>query len=315
MPRSLRSWLRPLNRGLVSFPPMRALIDRELAERGAADWSAPVVDRFINGPAGGAYGVTRAEKADFAKAFVSITANIESGTPSAVHCVLAEAILSIPPDADGAIVECGVWKGASSASLSRVCHRIGRRLIVCDSFEGLPHEGNKRHIGLHTQVYGHYREGMFKGALNEVQTNIQEHGNIDACEFIQGYFNESLAQLAGPVAFAFLDVDLESSTRDCLRALWPLLNDNAYLYSDDAGDLDVVKVFFDDPWWQAEVGCTAPGFVGSGCGLPLRPTYSSLGYTRKLGHFDPAAWRRVSFLDYPDEDSPESNRNKNSDSV
>jgi hypothetical protein len=43
--------------------------------------------------------------------------------------------------------------------------------------------------------------------------------------------------------------------------------------------------------------------VGSGCGLPLSATYSSLGYTRKFGAFEEAAWRRMPFLHYP-EDAP-----------
>ena len=171
---------------------------------------------------------------------------------------------------------------------------------MCDSFQGLPDEGEKRHVGLHTGVYGHYQQGMFAGSEAEVRNNIALHGLLDPCEFLPGYFEDSLAQLKRPVAFAFLDVDLEQSTRDCLRYLWPLLVDGGFVYADDAGDLDVVKTYFDDPWWQAQLGQPAPGFVGSGCGLPLSPEYSSIGYTRKLGDFDPTQWKRMPFLHYPE---------------
>jgi O-methyltransferase len=226
---------------------------------------------------------------------------VPSGTPPLVHEALAEAVLSLPVETAGEVVECGAWKGASSAALSLVCRVAGRRLRVCDSFQGLPDEGGGRHVGLHTRVYGHYRAGMFAGSLEEVRDTIARFGAPEVCDFVPGFFAERLAGALGePVAFAFLDVDLAGSTRDCLAAIWPRLVPDGLIYSDDAGDLEVVRVFFDEAWWQGTLGCAAPGFVGSGCGLPLRPGHCSLGYTRKVTAFDPAAWRRVPFLDYPD---------------
>jgi hypothetical protein len=62
-----------------------------------------------------------------------------------------------------------------------------------------------------------------------------------------------------------------------------------------------VKAYFDEAWWRETLGCAAPGLVGSGCGLPLNPTASSVGYTRKMTSFDPAKWRKTGFLYYPDE--------------
>lgn len=302
----LKQLLRPLYRWAVGNPLARAVIDRELRALAATPWSAHIIDDFVHGPCGRAYGVTADEKRRLAGQFQRNTEAIESGTSSLVHVVLAREILSIPPEVKGDVVECGVWKGASAASLSLVCRRVGRRLKVCDSFEGLPDDGMKRHAGLHTGVYGYYKEGMFRGTLDEVRENIRTHGALDVCDFNVGFFAESLQALKDPIAFAFLDVDLENSTRDCLKAVWPLLVDNGFVYSDDAGDLDVVKVYFDDPWWREHLGCPAPGFVGSGCGLPLSPVYSSLGYTRKLGAFSEETWRKAAFLCYPDASRPES---------
>ncbi len=292
--------LRPAYRALRQTPLIRAVADRELRILGAESWAAPLLDSFIHGPCGQAYGVTAEEKRELATRFQGNTQAIPSGTSPLIHVLLAREILSIPPETRGDVVECGVWKGASTASLSLVCRRAGRRLKVCDSFQGLPDEGEKRHLGLHTGVYGHYKAGMFHGALEEVREHLREHGALEVCDFVPGYFNESLKTLGGPVAFAFLDVDLESSTRDCLKALWPLLVDDGFIYSDDAGDLDVVKVYFDAVWWREELGCAAPGFVGSGCGLPLSPSYSSIGYTRKLGAFRASEWKTAPFLHYPE---------------
>jgi O-methyltransferase len=296
----LKSLLRPAYHGLVRAPVMQRIIQRELRAMAVNPWSAGVITDFIDGDAGSAYGVTSQQKRDLVCDFQGITEQVQSGTAPIVHVVLAQAILSISPEVNGDVVECGVWKGASSASLSRVCALSGRRLKLCDSFEGLPDDGLKVHKGLHTGVYGYYKEGMFKGALEAVKENIRRHGNPEVCDYVEGFFSESLAALKDPVCFAFLDVDLESSMRDCLRAIWPLLIENGAIYSDDAGDLDVVRVFFDDPWWRKQLGCDAPGLVGSGCGLPLSASYSSLGYTRKLSAFRKEDWKKADFLYYPD---------------
>jgi len=283
----------------VKNPVMQALVRRELGALGAQPWSAAVLDDFINGPCGSEYGITAGEKKALADQFRRITQSIESGTAPLVHAVLAKEILSLPPSLKGDVIECGVWKGASAAALSLVCQRTGRRLKVCDSFQGLPPDHPRPHVGLHTRVYGYYQEGMFHGDLEEVRNNIRTHGALDVCDFIPGFFAESLRGLNGPLVFAFLDVDLESSTRDCLKALWPLLAEDGLIYSDDAGDLEVVRVYFDEAWWREHLHCPAPGFVGSGCGLPLSPSFSSLGYTRKLGAFREDAWKRAPFLHYP----------------
>jgi len=291
---------RPLYRAAAGNPLARRIVRGELQALGATAWSAHVIDEFIDGACGGSYGLGAQEKQELVARFHRNTEEIESGTAAVAHVVLAREILSISPAVHGDVVECGVWKGASSASLSLVCRAAGRRLKVCDSFQGLPDEGLKRHTGLHTGVYGYYREGMFRGSLDEVRGNIAAYGAPEACDFVPGFFCRSLQQLDGPVAFAFLDVDLEESTRDCLKALWPLLTENAAVYSDDAGDLDVVRVYFDEVWWREHLGCPAPGFVGSGCGLPLSATFSSLGYTRKQGAFQANGWRKAPFLYYPE---------------
>jgi O-methyltransferase len=298
----LKRLLRPAYHRLRRSALMQRVLRRIALSQDDAWWPAWCEAQFVAGQAGAAYGVTAAERQALADAFKRIVAAIPSGTSPLAHLALAEAALAIPPSTPGVLVECGVWKGASSAALSLVCRRMGRRLVVCDSFEGLPDDGGQRHTGMHTGVYGHYEAGMFAGALDEVQANIAAHGAPEVCDYVRGYFVDSLPTgLPEHIAFAFLDVDLASSTQDCLRAIWPRLAEGGAIFSDDAGDLDVVRVFFDTPWWQAALSCDAPGFVGSGCGLPLRPGHSALGYTRKITQFNPDAWRRVPFLAYPDE--------------
>ena len=45
-------------------------------------------------------------------------------------------------------------------------------------------------------------------------------------------------------------------------------------------------MWFDNVWWEKNLGCKAPGYVGSGCGIPLGGNYSSLGYTIKNPKID-----------------------------
>ena len=289
-------------RAAARAPVLRGVVHQALADLATESWSTALIDDFVEGGYGDRYGVTRAERAEFVRAFRRNVGGIESGTSPLVHLVLAREILSIPPETEGSVVECGVWKGASAASLSLICRRVNRRLFVCDSFQGLPDDGMRRHVGEHTGVHGCYKEGMFAGNQEEVSANIERFGALEVCEFVSGFFGTSLSHMDSPLVCVFLDVDLEQSTRDCLAHLWPLLVDGAAVYTDDAGDLDVVRVFFDDPWWKETLGCPAPGYVGSGCGLPLNPEHSSLGYARKHVAFRPEEWRRAPFLHYPEDD-------------
>jgi O-methyltransferase len=271
-----------------------------LAQTWDEPWATHWIHEFIAGGHGSAYGLTAHDRAALVKAFDTNVREIPSGTSLLHHVALAQAILDVAPSVAGDVVECGAWKGASSASLSLVCRATKRRLLVCDSFEGLPGEEVQPHVAPHFGIYGYYKAGMFCGTLEEVQRNVTRFGAPESCTYVRGFFADSLKTLRDPIALAFLDVDLVSSTRECLQYIWPRLVEGSAVYTDDAGDLDVVRVFFDDGWWKATLGCASPGYVGSGCGLPLNPRASSLGYTRKLSHFDPRQWAKASHLFYPD---------------
>jgi len=253
---------------------------------------------------GAEYGIGLAQKRALAAKIRNITRRVPSGTAWQYHVILATEILSLPKGMAGDVVECGCWKGASSASLSLACALIGRRLFVCDSFEGLPADKTGEvHDYPHVGVYGYYEPGMYVGQLEEVRGNITRFGAIACCEFVKGFFNESLKALRGPVAFAFLDVDLESSLWDCVRQLWPLMPNDAMIYTDDSCDMKVVRPWFDNERWMRDLGQMSPGYVGSGCGLPVHPSYSSLGYARKVAHPE-KSYGRISWLRYGDEQPP-----------
>lgn len=187
----------------------------------------------------------------------------------------------------GAVVECGTYKGGSAVNLSLACELADRRLLVCDSFAGLPKpsENDRTHSTIDGMT-DDYAQGWWYGTLEEVKSNISQYGCIRRCSFVPGYFENTLAELKEPIALAFCDVDLADSLRTCLKYLWPLLVDGGVLFTHEAIQREMFSIFHDDEWWHSNLECAPPGLVGGGSGLGLYPTEngyygSCLGYTVK----------------------------------
>jgi|KBSSwiStaDraftv2_1062776.scaffolds.fasta_scaffold194566_2 O-methyltransferase len=200
---------------------------------------------------------------------------VKTLTSYKVHLAIALKILETPPEVQGDVVECGTYKGGSAANLSLICKLVNRRLLVFDSFEGLP-EGKPGDREAHI-----YAKGDFCGQLDEVKRNIRSHGAIEVCEFVKGWFDDTLPTLKTPVILAFLDVDLEASLDTCVRYLWPRLVDHGHLFTDEAVSLDFTALFFSEKWWRQNMNQSPPGLIGAGTGLPLGEYY--LGPMSALG--------------------------------
>jgi O-methyltransferase len=196
---------------------------------------------------------------------------------------IVQAILDVPRGADGVVAEFGCYKGWSTASLSLACRATGRRLVVFDSFEGLPPPAEMV-TGIETGSVVQYRRGDYAGALEEVRRNVARGGDIDSCEFVKGYFDDTLPQRDPRERYVlvFEDADLPESVRAVVSRVWSRLYPGGRYFCHEARDFEVVRLFFDNLWWQQTAGGPAPGFVGSGVGLPLDPRGSMLGYAVKL---------------------------------
>lgn len=240
---------------------------------------------FFRKEAGKEYEVGVFKKISLLRAFRRNVKRIPSASDWQEHAVIAARIFSIPRAVAGDVIECGSYKGGSSANLSLVCALVGRKLVICDSFEGLPEpaEEDRHHLQLLKGKHKEYKKGEYAGALDEVKANITRYGDIGACEFIKGYFEETLPSLNKRIFVCiFLDVDLAASLKTCLRFLWHCLVPGCPLFSHEAQDLNFISLFFDKEWWRNELGVHAPFFVGAGTGLPLAiGKGSSLGYTEK----------------------------------
>lgn len=233
---------------------------------------------------GSEYGIGMRQKARLLRAFHRNAKQVETLSSIGEHLELATAIMRVPKDAPGDVIECGCYRGGSTINISLVCRLVGRRLIVADSFAGLPpiEPGEGFHPIPHQKRAEEYVEGQFAASLETVKENLARYGDLDLCDFKVGFFHETLTSLDRPIAGAFLDVDLIESLRPCLEAIWPRLQPGGRLYVHEANDLKLVGTFFDADWWNEQLGSEPPGFVGAGSGLPLAPLEGSeLGYAEK----------------------------------
>jgi len=162
-------------------------------------------------------------------------------------------------------------------------------------------ECDKVHYNVFKQRIRLYEKGHFTGGLNEVKDNISRFGKIGVCKFVKGYYKDTLKHLDGSYILIFVDVDLHKSLKECITQLWPRLVNGAYLFSHEAQDLAYTSLFFDKQWWQENLKCEPPGFVGAGVGLPLSiGEGSGLGYAVKLDkNSHTKDWDSISFNTEP----------------
>ena len=216
---------------------------------------------------------------------------LNTGTSYKSHLAMALKIFETPPDVAGDILECGTWQGGSAVNLSLVCKIAGRKLLVYDSFEGLP-EGQAH------DRQGFYETGDYCGSLEDVKRNIERYGAIEVCEFVKGWFDQTLPTLDQPILLAFIDVDLELSLETCVRYIWPNLTEKGYIFIDEYVGLDYCSIFWSEEYWKRYFNRTPPGLIGSGVGLPLGEYYigpwEETG-NRPLHHPNAAAYTRKDF--------------------
>lgn len=136
----------------------------------------------------------------------------------------------------GAVVECGCFKGGSTARLSLLCESFDRRLVVFDSFDGLPEPepwDAEHQIGRPRA----FTRGEYSGSLDEVRANVAKYGRLDRCELVAGWFRDTMPS-ATPrtIAVAFIDADLVTSTKDALEQIWPRLEPGGIAFVHDTAD-------------------------------------------------------------------------------
>lgn len=236
--------------------------------------SLPVVlGTYLHPETGEEYDVGVVDKLLLAGKMVRNNRRIQTGSSFVEHLVIATTLLQVPPDVEGAIVECGCYKGGSTANLSLVASHCDRPLVVFDSFEGMPDpsDDDREHTLVETGEIHRYEEGSWDATLAEARANVRQYGDLSVCRFVDGYFEETLVTFDEPIVGAFLDVGLRRSAETCLEELWPQLHDGSYLFTHEAKHMELASLFFDSEWWHEHVGEDPPGLIGAGNGLGLHP--------------------------------------------
>lgn len=174
----------------------------------------------------------------------------------AVRYVVAHGI-------QGAVVECGVWRGGSMQAAARTLVEVGdtsRDLYLFDTFEGMSEPGEKdlRHDGVSaSDLLERNSKGSLVWAvasLADVQDGMRRVGYPDdRLHYVQGKVEDTVPQSAPEsISILRLDTDWYESTKHELDHLYPRLASGGVLLLDDYGWWDGAKRAVDE--WLEESG-------------------------------------------------------------
>lgn len=241
---------------------------------------------FVMNGAGAPYGIGPLRRLRMVLQVKRNAQRITSASNWRQHILMVEDILKLPQHLKGDAVECGCFNGSATTSLSLACAATGRRLFVCDSFEGLPdpedYERTEAPAGFPNQWTYEAGQLASEGGLNGVRDRVAQYGDVSCCTFVKGFFSDTLDDLdTESIAFVFADADLRSSTEDCVRSLWPKMSEGSKFFCHEPFSTHVVSLFYDSAWWKEHLDSYPPGFFGSGAGIieVLKP--SGLGFALK----------------------------------
>lgn len=160
----------------------------------------------------------------------------------------------------GDFLEAGVCKGGAAIFLRalQVAHGAAeRRTWVVDSFEGVPPSEDPDDAG-----YGIHLEESRRPWLACSESAVREHfkryGLLDAnVRFLPGWLADTLPSAAtGPLALLRIDVDLYSSTKECLDLLYDRVSPGGFVIVDDYGYLQCCRDAVDE--FRARRGVEEP---------------------------------------------------------
>ena len=177
--------------------------------------------------------------------------------------MVMEAFAKTKSSPQAVFVEAGCYKGGSTAKLSLMAKLLGRRLIVFDSFEGLP-DNSEQHGN---SIFGEpttFVKGAYCGTMERVATNVRKYGHSESVEMVKGWFDDTMPSFKEKVAVAYVDVDLVSSTKTCLKFLYPLLVEGGTIFSQDAHLPLIIELLSDQNFWRDELGASAPAIPDLG---------------------------------------------------
>jgi hypothetical protein len=193
----------------------------------------------------------RAVPPDFAPADAALARSVRPYTmtsPERVFALVNAVRWLVGEGVDGAIVECGVWRGGSMMAVARTLLEAGvddRDLYLFDTFEGMPSP-----TAADRDFRGRPADATFlrtrrsadssnwcRATLPEVRANLATTGYPAArLHYVKGRVEETVPESAPDrVALLRLDTDWYVSTKHELVHLWPRLAPGGVCIIDDYG--------------------------------------------------------------------------------
>jgi O-methyltransferase len=192
-----------------------------------------------------------------------VSDNVECGHSEDEMIRVVTAVLATPPEVQGAVVDCGCWKGGSTAKISLASALTARKLFVFDSFQGIPQNDEGFVQTIHGQSIT-FRAGDYQADIEEVRDNLRLYGNSSEVALTAGWFHETLSAFDEKVVLPYLDVDLVASTMTYIAYLWPRLMPGGALFFQDGHITDVIEALRNDVWWSQHFGISTPHLHGAG---------------------------------------------------
>jgi hypothetical protein len=226
-------------------------------------------DIFVSNATSTRFG--QASRIEILRRFEEIDQAVRIASTAVEGLALAEIALSL--DCPGDLVECGCFNGGSTAKLSILAEMTDRKLVVFDSFEGLPEVDDDQKNDLHarrgSEWVSPWTAGRYACSLDGVRATVERYGEISPCSFVKGWFSDTVVAQNVPqaVALAFVDVDIAASATDCLFGLWPRLSDRGVFASHDVAYIKVMQALCDSTVWTDRFDEPVPIFWGAGFGL------------------------------------------------
>ncbi len=125
--------------------------------------------------------LSRLQRLKLVRAFMHVTQHVRGYHSLAEMLVVCGAILERDSQPGLTDVECGAAKGSSTAKLSLATAQAGGRLLVFDSFKGIP-DNDEQHRYLDGRQVA-FSKGAFTGRLKAVQWVVQAYGAPQVCTF------------------------------------------------------------------------------------------------------------------------------------
>ena len=148
----------------------------------------------------------------------------------------------------GDFVECGVWKGGSSAAIAQTLTYLNvtdRKLWMYDTFDGMSQptnsdvdfQGQTADDLLEQQDVAESTSVWCRSPLEEVKSTMAATGYpLEQIQFVRGRVEDTLPELSpAQVALLRLDTDWYESTKCELEILFPNLISGGVLIIDDYG--------------------------------------------------------------------------------